>query len=108
MEIYYSGIGSRTAPKDVLVMMEKIGRILAQKGFILRSGAAEGCDTAIEKGCDSVNGKNGVLQGGTSQAIRVAEGEGNGKIKIFNLFFKDKLEDLKEYIKELEEEQQNT
>ena len=50
----------------------------------------------------------GVPIGGTSQAIRIAEGEGKGKIPVFNLFFKEKLEELKEYIKVVEAEQQNT
>lgn len=54
--IYYTGIGSRSTPGDVLAMMKKIGQILGKKGYVLRSGAAEGADSAFEQGCDSVGG----------------------------------------------------
>lgn len=43
---YYTGIGSRQTPKDILKLMEDIAFKLAQKGYILRSGAAGGADTA--------------------------------------------------------------
>lgn len=49
---YYTGIGSRQTPKDILKLMEDIAFKLAQKGYILRSGAAEGADSAFERGCD--------------------------------------------------------
>ena len=172
MEIYYAGIGSRKSPNDVLEIMKKIGRICAKKDFILRSGGAEGADTAFETGCDLENGKkeiflpwkgfnnnpssfhticdraieigfqfhpnffalsdgaqklmarnsyqvlgkdcrtkskfvvcycpldsNGNLTGGTSQAIRIATAN---KIPVFNLFNKEQLEELKNFIKILE------
>lgn len=47
---YYSGIGSRSTPKDILKLMEDIAFKLAQKGYILRSGAAGGADTAFQSG----------------------------------------------------------
>lgn len=47
---YYTGIGSRETPKDILKLMEDIAFKLAQKGYILRSGAAGGADTAFEIG----------------------------------------------------------
>ena len=47
---YYTGIGSRQTPKDILKLMEDIAFKLAQKGYILRSGAAGGADTAFEDG----------------------------------------------------------
>lgn len=53
---YYAGIGSRETPSDVLTIFEKVGKFLAQKDFILRSGHAEGADKAFENGCDKVNG----------------------------------------------------
>lgn len=57
MEIkYYSGIGSRNAPSEILNEMFKLGAFLANKNFILRSGAAEGSDEAFEKGCNSEYG----------------------------------------------------
>ena len=54
--IRYSGIGSRETPDNVLVVMEKLGAAFAKKGFVLRSGGADGADSAFERGCDSANG----------------------------------------------------
>jgi hypothetical protein len=54
--IYYAGIGSRETPKEVLQYFEIIGRVLAEKGFILRSGGAKGADSAFENGCNKANG----------------------------------------------------
>ena len=59
-EIYYTGIGSRECPEDVLQIMEKIGEILAKIGYVLRSGGANGADSAFEKGCDRVKGKKEI------------------------------------------------
>ena len=56
MEYYYAGIGARKTPNDVLEYMEIQGKLLAEKGYILRSGGARGADSAFEKGCDSVRG----------------------------------------------------
>lgn len=50
MTRYYSGVGSRETPKEILGVMEQIGFALAKKGFILRSGHAEGADMAFEMG----------------------------------------------------------
>lgn len=48
---FYTGIGSRRAPPDVLDDITRIAGLLADAGLILRSGAARGCDTAFETGC---------------------------------------------------------
>lgn len=50
MEIYYAGIGSRKTPKDVCRKMFTAGRTMARLGFILRSGGANGADSAFENG----------------------------------------------------------
>lgn len=47
---YYTGIGSRQTPKDILKLMERIAYKLCQKGYVLRSGSAGGADTAFENG----------------------------------------------------------
>lgn len=47
----YAGIGSRKSPPYVLEQMRWLGGRLARAGFVLRSGAAEGADTAFEEGC---------------------------------------------------------
>ena len=56
-QVFYTGIGAREAPKEILSMIEKIGGHMARKGYILRSGAAEGSSTSFEKGCDEAGGK---------------------------------------------------
>jgi hypothetical protein len=53
---YYTGIGSRETPTDILNLMASIGAVLAKRNIALRSGAAKGADSAFEEGCDSVNG----------------------------------------------------
>ena len=52
----YAGVGSRSTPAKVLQWMESIGRAMAEAGMVLRSGAADGADSAFERGCDSVGG----------------------------------------------------
>ena len=56
MEYYYAGIGARKTPNHVLKYMELQGKLLAEKGYILRSGGAKGADSAFERGCDFVGG----------------------------------------------------
>ena len=46
----YAGIGSRETPKEVLDKMTEVAKYLDQQGYTLRSGAAEGADTAFENG----------------------------------------------------------
>ena len=52
----YAGIGSRETPIHVLELMTNIGAELAQRNWILRSGAAVGADSAFEVGCDIAHG----------------------------------------------------
>jgi hypothetical protein len=60
MNNFYSGIGSRKTPQNVLEVMMRIGHYLADQGWVLRSGGAEGADTAFEKGCDEVKGRKEI------------------------------------------------
>ena len=60
MNYTYAGIGSRKTPEDVLKLFERIGKFLAEKDFTLRSGHAEGADTAFENGCDLVKGEKEI------------------------------------------------
>lgn len=48
--MHYAGIGSRATPIATLVIMTRLAENLEQSGFILRSGAAKGADTAFEQG----------------------------------------------------------
>lgn len=57
----YSGIGSRTAPLEVLNKAIQLGKELASKGYILHSGGADGMDSAFEEGCDLVNGQKQIF-----------------------------------------------
>ena len=47
---FYAGIGSRQTPKDVLDLMTRLAKCLAREGWTLRSGGAEGADTAFQNG----------------------------------------------------------
>ncbi|MDE2100523.1 MAG: hypothetical protein KGL39_24985 [Patescibacteria group bacterium] len=55
----YTGVGSRETPEDVLGLMESIGYLLARDGWTLRSGGAEGADSAFERG--AMRGMDGEL-----------------------------------------------
>lgn len=48
--LVYAGIGSRETPAQVQAMMTKLAARLAQLGYTLRSGGAEGADKAFEAG----------------------------------------------------------
>ena len=47
--MYWTGVGSRKTPADILKVMEDLGKYMVGKGYILRSGGAEGADKAFEK-----------------------------------------------------------
>lgn len=52
----YAGIGSRQTPAPVLEQMSKIGAAMAEAGWLLRSGAAHGADSAFENGAADAGG----------------------------------------------------
>jgi len=49
-DLYYAGVGSRQTPEHILQLMNEVARYLESEGWILRSGAAEGADSAFEEG----------------------------------------------------------
>lgn len=51
---YYTGVGSRNTPEDILRLMTDIATMYQSLGWILRSGAARGADTAFEEGAGSL------------------------------------------------------
>ena len=57
---YYTGIGSRDCPEWAWRIAYDLANQLACLGYTLRSGAAEGMDTAFEKGCDSAHGNKDI------------------------------------------------
>lgn len=50
MDKFYSGVGSRETPDDVCDFLTQVASELECKGYILRSGGADGADLAFEKG----------------------------------------------------------
>lgn len=57
MKRYYAGIGARKTPFPVLQFMEKVAEALEKQGWILRSGGAEGADSAFERGVKAMENK---------------------------------------------------
>lgn len=51
MALYYTGIGSRKTPADILVVMRDYASLMERRNYTLRSGGAEGADIAFESGC---------------------------------------------------------
>lgn len=49
----YAGIGARATPSDVLALMTRIAYRLEREGYVLRSGGADGADSAFERGVQS-------------------------------------------------------
>lgn len=56
----YAGIGSRSTPKPILLLMQHVAHKLAQQGWTLRSGGAAGADAAFEEGCSFAHGKKEI------------------------------------------------
>lgn len=50
----YAGIGSRKTPPDVLAKMRIVAQRMEARGYILRSGGADGADSAFEAGVKSL------------------------------------------------------
>ncbi len=55
--IYYTGVGARETPDNILDKMLSYGTAFAKSGFTLRSGGAKGADSAFEIG--AINGGGG-------------------------------------------------
>lgn len=49
---FYTGIGSRETPTEILDLMHRIARHFTAQAWWLRSGGARGADTAFEEGAD--------------------------------------------------------
>jgi len=72
MKKYYAGIGSRQTPPDILELMEQVALALEKQGYELRSGGAEGADTAFAKSVDHNNKEIWRPVHATQKAINVA------------------------------------
>jgi hypothetical protein len=60
MDLVYTGIGSRKTPTDILEVMTLLACMLAEDGWLLRSGGAAGADSAFEEGCLAARGRNEI------------------------------------------------
>jgi hypothetical protein len=66
--MFYAGIGSRKTPPDMLAKMKRVAARLEKLGYTLRSGGADGADSAFAAGCGKKeiylpwDGFNGVKQ----------------------------------------------
>lgn len=58
----YAGVGSRETPLSVLDEMIALAAYLARQGWLLRSGGADGADTAFEHGCGLCVGPEAVKE----------------------------------------------
>jgi hypothetical protein len=83
---YYTGIGSRETPPDVMNIITALATALGVAGFVLRSGGADGADSAFEWGARDAgvaseiylpwkgfNGNQSELFGVTAPALELAE-----------------------------------
>ena len=64
----YAGVGARVTPQAHLSWMTKFAGVMESKGWILRSGAAKGADSAFMEGCawynqDIFTAEHGVVAG---------------------------------------------
>ena len=57
LQIKYAGIGARKTPQIILEKMEEFAYECALRGFILRTGNAEGADLAFLNGASKVDNK---------------------------------------------------
>jgi len=80
--MFYAGIGSRKTPQNILSFFTLTARVLDRHGYILRSGGADGADTAFEKGSTNkeiflpwkgFNNNNSSLYNISSEAYHIAE-----------------------------------
>lgn len=56
----YTGVGSRSTPAEMLNIIQNVASVLGKQGWVLRSGGADGADSAFEAGCDAVQGSKKI------------------------------------------------
>ncbi len=54
-------MGSREIPNNITELIKELSERLARREWVLRSGAAEGADTAFEYGCDYAGGEKEIF-----------------------------------------------
>lgn len=63
----YAGIGSRKTPPEILGAMRRLGGLLGTQGWTLRSGGAQGADSAFEEGCTLARGMKEIFYASAGQ-----------------------------------------
>lgn len=81
--MFYTGIGSRQTPEEIQWHMMHLAEDLAALGYVLRSGGANGADTAFEVGCDR--------KGGTKEIYLPWQGFNNRKGLVLNEYAAEKM-----------------
>lgn len=61
MTKYYTGIGARKVPVEICLFMGGVAKRMPELGYTLRSGAADGSDSAFEFGCHKVGGQGDIF-----------------------------------------------
>ncbi|MDD4081799.1 MAG: hypothetical protein PHD05_00295 [Sphaerochaetaceae bacterium] len=70
---YYTGIGSRKTPKQILDLMFVAAKKLSDLNFILRSGGAIGADSAFENGADPNKCEIYTAKDATIETFQIAQ-----------------------------------
>lgn len=73
--LIYTGIGSRDTPGHVLTFMSHFAEVLATNGWTLRSGGAQGADSAFELGCRKAKGAMQIFLPWTKFNGHIANGD---------------------------------
>ncbi len=61
--MFYAGVGSRRTPDDILTLMKQLAEKLEREGWVLRTGGAEGADSAFDEGVDDKRNREIYLPG---------------------------------------------
>lgn len=69
--LYYTGVGARATPDPVLQLMQQIAEALMRIEHVLRSGGAEGADSAFERGA-GLNSEIFYANQATNEAMAIA------------------------------------
>lgn len=91
MPFFYTGVGSRETPENVMGIMEDAAFRLARIGFVMRSGKAGGADSAfqlgVQKYCESIDkGNNEEYCGSLAEVYIPWDGFSGGDIKLWDFW----------------------
>lgn len=70
---YYTGIGSRKTPPEILKLMTAVAKKLKKEHWILRSGGAIGADSAFEDGAGTLYSEIYKASDATPESCNIAK-----------------------------------